>query len=78
MSTSQLLEDMHKKFEINRTKIKGSCQWARKVVIHDSKSDLLLEGRWQAGSEEAENMNFSTRNYQSKGPDGQKGGTQKI
>ena len=29
---------MHKKFEINRTKIKG-----RKVVPHDSKSDLPLD-----------------------------------
>ena len=33
---------MHKKFEINRTKIKGSCQSGRKVVTHDSKSDLTL------------------------------------
>ena len=33
---------MHKKFEINRTKIKGSCQSGRKVVTHDSKSDLAL------------------------------------
>ena len=33
---------MHKKFEINRTKIKGSCQSGRKVVNHDSKSDLPL------------------------------------
>ena len=37
-----LLEHMHKKFEINRTKIKGSCQSGRKVVTHDSKSDLPL------------------------------------
>ena len=37
-----LLEHMHKKFEINRTKIKGSCQSGRKVVTHDSKSDLAL------------------------------------
>ena len=37
-----LLEHMHKKFEINLTKIKGSCQSGRKVVPHDSKSDLLL------------------------------------
>ena len=29
---------MHKKFEINRTKIKGGCQSERKVVPHDSKS----------------------------------------
>ena len=33
---------MHKKFEINRTKIKGGCQSRRKVVAHDSKSDLPL------------------------------------
>ena len=33
---------MHKKFEINRKKIKGSCQSGRKVVTHDSKSDLIL------------------------------------
>ena len=34
---------MHKKFEINQTKIKGSCQSGRKVVTHDSKSDLPLD-----------------------------------
>ena len=33
---------MHKKFEINRTKIKVGCQSGRKVVTHDSKSDLPL------------------------------------
>ena len=33
---------MHKKFEVNRTKIKGGCQSGRKVVTHNSKSDLLL------------------------------------
>ena len=33
---------MHKKFEINRTKIKGSCQSGRKMATHDSKSDLPL------------------------------------
>ena len=32
----------HEKFEINQTKIKGSCQSGRKVVTHDSKSDLPL------------------------------------
>ena len=37
-----LLEHMHKKFEIKRTKIKGSCQSGIKVVTHDSKSDLPL------------------------------------
>ena len=31
---------MHKKFEINGTKIKGGCQLGTKVVIHNSKSDL--------------------------------------
>ena len=33
---------MHKKFEINRTKIKGGCQSGRKVVTNNSKSDFLL------------------------------------
>ena len=33
---------MHKKFEINRKKIKGGCQSRRKVVTHNSKSDLHL------------------------------------
>ena len=33
---------MHKKFEIKRTKIKDGCQSRRKVVTHDSKSDLSL------------------------------------
>ena len=33
---------MHKKFEINPTKIKGGCQLGRKVVGHNSKSDLPL------------------------------------
>ena len=36
------LENMQKKFEINHTKIKGGCQSGRKVVPHDSKSDLPL------------------------------------
>ena len=37
---------MHKKFEINRTKITGGCQTGRKVVHHDSKSDLpLIHGK---------------------------------
>ena len=34
---------MHKKFEINPTKIKGGCQSGRKVATHDSKSDLPLD-----------------------------------
>ena len=35
---------MHKKFEINQTKIKGGCQSGRKVVTHNcnTKSDLPL------------------------------------
>ena len=33
---------MHKNFEINQTKIKGGCQSGRKVVTHNSKSDLPL------------------------------------
>ena len=33
---------MHKKFEINWTKIKGGCQSGRKEVTHNSKSDLPL------------------------------------
>ena len=33
---------MHKKFEINWTKIKSGCQLGRKVVTHNSKSDLPL------------------------------------
>ena len=35
-----LLKYMHKKFEINQTKIKGGCQSGGKVVPHDSKSEL--------------------------------------
>ena len=42
MSTSHTIIHMHKKFEINQTKIKGGCQSGTKVVIHDSKSDLPL------------------------------------
>ena len=33
---------MHKKFEINWTQIKGGCQSGRKVVPHDSESDLPI------------------------------------
>ena len=36
------MEHMHKKFEINQTKIKGGCQSGRKVVPDDHKSDLPL------------------------------------
>ena len=38
-----LLEHMHEKFEVNRTKIKGACQSGRKVVTRSSKSDLPLD-----------------------------------
>ena len=38
MSTSHTISA----YEINQTKIKGSCQLGRKVVLHDSKSDLPL------------------------------------
>ena len=46
--TSKSHEHMHKKFEINRTKIKGSCQLCRKVVSHNSKSNLhqILKINW--------------------------------
>ena len=44
MPLATLLEHMHKKFEINRTKIKGGCQSGRKVVTHKSKSDLPQKG----------------------------------
>ena len=42
MSTSHTIraQHMHKKFEINWTKIKGDCQSGRKVVTHISKNDL--------------------------------------
>ena len=39
---SMLLKHMHKKYEINWTKLKGGCQSGKKVVPHDSKSDLPL------------------------------------
>ena len=38
-----LSEHMHNKFEINQTYIKGGCQSGRKVVSHNTKSDLPLE-----------------------------------
>ena len=37
-----LLKHVHNKFDINRTKIKDGCQLGRKVVTHNSKSDLPL------------------------------------
>ena len=33
---------MHKQFQINWTTIKGGCQSGRKVVTHNSKSNLPL------------------------------------
>ena len=36
---------MQKKFQVNRTKIKGGCKSGRKVVTHNSKSDLPLDTR---------------------------------
>ena len=39
---AKLSEHMHKKFEINCTKIKGGSLSGRKIVTHNSKSDLLL------------------------------------
>ena len=38
-SLAILLEHMHKKFVINRVKIKGGCQSGSKVVTHNSRSD---------------------------------------
>ena len=37
-----LLEHMHKKIEINQTKIKGGCKLERKMVTYNSMSDLPL------------------------------------
>ena len=37
-----LLKHMHKKFEIKWTKIKVGCHSGRKMVTHNSKSDLPL------------------------------------
>ena len=36
------IQHMYKNFMINRTKIKCGCQSGRKVVTHNSKSDLSL------------------------------------
>ena len=41
---------MQKKFEINRTNIKGGCQSGRNVVTHNSKRDLPLLGGYVAYS----------------------------
>ena len=49
-----ILEHMCKKFEINRTKIKGGCHLGRKVVTHNSKSDLpLTNNNYQLGKLES-------------------------
>ena len=45
---------MHKKFEINWTKIKGGCQLGRQVVTHNSKNDLppgIFFKNWQECAE---------------------------
>ena len=47
-----LLEYMHKKLKINRTKIKGGCQSGRKVVTQNSKSDLTLAAPFKNHFEE--------------------------
>ena len=36
------VDSAHGDFEVNQTKIRGGCQSRRKVVPHDSKSDLPL------------------------------------
>ena len=41
-SSEVSLVHIHKKFEVNQTNIKGGCQSGRKVVTHNSKSQLLL------------------------------------
>ena len=41
-----LIEHMHKKFEINQTKIKGICQSGRKVMTQDSWGTTFLPN-WQ-------------------------------
>ena len=51
---------MHKKFEINQTKIKGGCQSGRKVVLHDSKSDLPLRADWAYTAQQAVTASWPT------------------
>ena len=53
---------MHKKFEINRTKIKGGCQLGRKVVTHNSKSDLPLGKKKKNQNTQNSNFGLSQRN----------------
>ena len=50
---------MHKKFEVNKTKIKGGCRSGRKVVPHNSKGDLPLDRL------PGYNMMLSNANYSS-------------
>ena len=40
---------MHKKFEINGTKIMGGCQSGRKVLTHNSKIYFPFLGRGKDG-----------------------------
>ena len=48
---------MQRKFEINRTKIKGGCQSGRKVVLYNSKSDLPREETvYREGNQEHGNI----------------------
>ena len=62
-----LLEHMHKKFEINQTKIKVGCQSERKVVPHDSKSDLpLMSSKPSETSEASESPGSSVSSNLSK------------
>ena len=56
-----LLEHMHKKFEINQTKIRGGCQSVRKVVTHNSKSDLPLQPGWRLLRLDANELHHATR-----------------
>ena len=51
-----LIRHIHKKFEINQTKIKSSYQSVRKVVTHNSKSNLPLVSFHQI------NIIFSSKN----------------
>ena len=50
---------MHKKFEINQTKIKGGCQSGRKVVTHNSKSDLPLMSSKPSETSESSDLDAS-------------------
>ena len=52
---------MDKKFEINRTKIKGGCQSGRKMVTHNSKSNLPLVEN--IGSTDCSTLDFTSSMY---------------